>query len=286
MVNHSKKKPKRLAQFSSGQTSRKGRQRQWQQWRRWLINALLVSIVVILPISWWLEYPHRLLSAGQDYLIYWLGKRGFQIEEVFIEGRHHTKAEVLAQVINASRGQPIFAHDLDQLKGKLEKIDWVKEVHIQRRLPDQLYIKITERQPIAIWQHQKALYLVDRDGAIIHNVELAQFQQLPLVIGPDAPTHTPKILNLLEKFPKICERIKVLTRVRQRRWDLTFKDFILIKLSEEKPEESLARLSLLVEQGKINAGDVSMVDLRNPKQLVLRLSREAAVRIKLKGKET
>jgi len=226
------------------------------------------------------------LSAGQDYLISCLGKCGFQIEDVFIKGRQHTSPDVLAQAINAQRGQPIFAHDLDHLKENLEKIDWIKGVHIQRRLPDQLYIKITERLPIAIWQHQKTQYLVDRDGVVIHNVKLDQFQQLPLVIGPDAPMHTPKILTLLEKFPKIRERIKALTRIRQRRWDLTFKDSILIKLSEEKPEESLARLSLLIEQEKINAGDVSMVDLRNPKQIVLRLSPEAAVRIKLKGKET
>ncbi len=286
MIRRSKKKPTRSAPFGIGQTSRKGRQRQRKQWRRWFINALMASVLIALPITWWLEYPHRLLSAGQDYLISCLGKCGFQIEDVFIEGRQHTGPDVLAQVINAQRGQPIFAHDLDHLKEKLEKIDWIKGVHIQRRLPDQLYIKITERLPIAIWQHQKTQYLVDRDGVVIHNVKLDQFQQLPLVIGPDAPMHTPKILTLLEKFPKIRERIKALTRVRQRRWDLTFKDSILIKLSEEKPEESLARLSLLIEQGKINAGDVSMVDLRNPKQIVLRLSPEAAVRIKLKGKET
>ncbi len=128
--------------------------------------------------------------------------------------------------------------------------------------------------------------MVDREGVVIQNAKLYQFQQLPLVIGPDAPLHTPKILTLLEKFPKILERVKVLTRVRQRRWDITFKDSILVKLSEQKPEESLARLSLLIEQGKIHKGDVSMVDLRNREQIVLRLSPEAAIRIKLKGKET
>ncbi|WP_165380354.1 cell division protein FtsQ/DivIB [Candidatus Finniella inopinata] len=268
------------------QPSRKGRQRQRQQWRRWFINASTITALIALPLGLWLGYPQLLLSFGESCFISGLGKCGFQIQEIFIEGREFIKPEVVGQAVNAKRGEPIFGHSLDDLKSRLEKIDWIKSVHIERQLPDQLYIKISERYPIAIWQHQKTLYLVDREGVVIQNAKLYQFQQLPLVIGPDAPLHTPKILTLLEKFPKILERVKVLTRVRQRRWDITFKDSILVKLSEQKPEESLARLSLLIEQGKIHKGDVSMVDLRNREQIVLRLSPEAAIRIKLKGKET
>jgi cell division protein FtsQ len=276
--------------FNSPFISRKGhlnktRYRQRHQGRRWLIMILTIILLGFLPFSWWLGYIQNLLKSGEDYLINTTAKLGFKIEEVFIEGRQYTSSLVLSKTIQAYRGQPILIQDLDHLKESLVKIDWIKEIHIQRRLPHHLYIKIIERHPIARWQHQKNLFLVDNEGVVIQNANIDPFQNLPLVVGTDAPIHAPKILTLLEKFPKVRERLSALTRIRQRRWDLTLSESILVKLSEENLEDGLARLSLLIEQGKINPVDVSVVDLRNPKQLVLRLSREAAVRIKLKGKE-
>lgn len=266
-------------------SSRKSRQRQLQQWWRWSINSLLTIIIIAMPVSYWLGYPQHLLTLCKTCLIYYSGEAGFRIEEVFIEGRRYSEPILLSKTISAYRGQPIFTHDLEHLKTELEKINWIKSVYIQRRLPYHLYVKINERFPIALWQHHKNLFLVDKEGVVIHNALLEQFKGFPLVIGTDAPTYAPKILSLLEKFPNIKDKLSSLTRVRQRRWDLILNGSILVKLSEEKIEDALVRLSLLIEQGKINVGEVSVVDLRDPQQLILRLSPEALVKIKLKGTE-
>ena len=143
-----------------------------------------------------------------------------------------------------------------------------------------------ERKPIALWHHQQSFFLVDQEGIVITSPNITQFQHLPVVVGADAPVHAPKILALLEKFPEIRKRLSSLVRIRQRRWDLSLENSILVKLPEDSVEDALARLSLLIEQKKISKDETSIVDLRVPKQVILRLSKAAAVRIKIKGKET
>lgn len=272
--------------FAKTRHLKKGRVDYRPHWKRGSVLVAVCILSIFLFISFWSGYVQRILNVGETSLIDLTAKLGFKIEEVFIEGRHYISPEVLSNTIQAYRGQPILNQNLEDLKEKLSQINWVKEVHIQRRLPHHLYIKIVERYPIARWQHQKKLFLVDNEGIVIQNVNCAPFQNLPLVVGTDAPIYAPKILKLLDKFPLIRERLSALTRIHQRRWDLLLNQSIQVKLSEENLEEGLARLSLLVEQGKISPSEVFVVDLRNPKQLVLRLTPEAAVRIKLKGKET
>ena len=84
----------------------------------------------------------------------------------------------------------------------------------------------------------------------------------------------------------IRKKLKTMVWIRQRRWDLNLEGNIQVKLPENKPEAALVRLSFLIEKNKLIAGDVSVVDLRIPKQTILKLSPEAAVRAKIKGKET
>ncbi len=270
---------------SRPKTMRKGRYPFRIVVKQWLAWASFLIILVGVPMGWWLGYPQLFLENCQQRLVILLSKGGFSVKEIFVEGRRHIHQTEILKAIGLERGQPIFQQDLETIKNNLGKIDWIKTVEIQRHLPGHLYVRITERQPIALWQHHKNLFLVDREGVVIHNIQFEPFRHLPLVVGADAPIHAPKILILLEKFPKIRENLNFLTRVRQRRWDLTLYNSILVKLPQEKLEDALARLTILIEQKKINPEDVSVVDLRNPQQIVLRLSAAAAVRIKLKGKE-
>ena len=271
--------------LSRSRATRKGRYLSRSVGRRLLSPLLLTFMCLGLPLSWWLGYPQHFFDQSRQHFISFLSQSGFYVKEIFVEGRQHTNQQEILKALGTTRGQPIFKQDLETLKRNLEKIDWVKNAHIQRCLPHHLYIKITERQPIALWQHQKNFFLVDQEGVIIQNIQVEPFRRLPLVVGADAPIHAPKILNLLEKFPKIREQLSSLTRIRQRRWDLTLNNSILVKLPADKLEDSLARLSILIEQKKISPEDVSVVDLRNSQQIVLRLSAAAAVRIKAKGKE-
>ena len=46
--------------------------------------------------------------------------------------------------------------DLDEVKARLELLPWVEEASVGRVLPDRLVVDIKEREPAAIWQHERA----------------------------------------------------------------------------------------------------------------------------------
>jgi cell division septal protein FtsQ len=38
---------------------------------------------------------------------------------------------------------------------------------VERRFPDTIFIRISEKEPVALWKNQGKTYLVDRDGELV-----------------------------------------------------------------------------------------------------------------------
>lgn len=279
-------KPRRIK--NSGRATVRPTRSRWQRrtFKTVLVSSLFGFCVIGGVAGYFLGYPQQAYVYCSHKLINFSATVGLKIDEVFVEGRQYSPQNAVLNAVQAKRNHPILAYDLEIIRKNLEKIDWVKSATVQRRLPNLLYIQMVERKPIALWHHQQNFFLVDQEGIVIASPILSYFQHLPIVVGADAPVHAPQILAVLEKFPKVREKLSSLVRIRQRRWDLTLESTIQVKLPEEKVEDALARLSLLIEQKRISKDETSMVDLRVPKQIILRLSKAAAVRIKVKGKET
>jgi len=235
---------------------------------------------------WWTEYPHRLSNSITYSIVATTGRLGFCLSDVLVEGRKNAPLDKILRVVNAQQGAPLLAYDPYRIKKQLEEISWIRHATVKRQLPGMIYIQLSERTPVALWQYRQQHYLVDEQGVIISSDTLQAFDKLPIIIGEDAPVYAPHILHTLEKFPDIRKKLTALVRVGGRRWDLHLDQTLQIKLPETKVEEALARLTLFIKQKGVNSTAVSLIDLRKPNQMVVRLSPSAAIRLKGKGKET
>ncbi len=266
-------------------TERIRAQRNRSQVRSWFMAVSLIVVGVATAISIALGLPQKAYSATKDRLVLYSGSIGLDVRDVFVEGRKNVSLDIIMAAAQVKTKTPILAYDIDVIRDNLLKVDWIKTATVQRRLPNLLYIKLVERQPIALWQRQGKHYLVDKDGVVIKSPILDAFKALPIVAGVNAPAHTPKLLDLLNKFITVRKHLTAMIRIRERRWDLTIDGIITVRLPEEGLEDALARLSILLDEQKITPGDVISVDLRLPKQVIMRLTPEAAVRVKIRGKE-
>jgi cell division protein FtsQ len=255
------------------------------QVRSWITLISIISIIIFLAVSIFLGLPHKAYHTAKTRLIDFSGTIGLDVRDVFVEGRKHTKLDMILAATQVKTKTPILAYDIDVILENLLKLDWIKSVTVQRRLPNLIYIRLVEREPIALWQHQKNHYLVDKDGVVIKGPILENFKNLPIVVGTDAPVHAPKLITLLEQFPLITKHLTAMVRIRERRWDLLLDGTITVKLPEENQEEALSRLTILLDEHKITPTDVLAIDLRLPKQVIMKLTPEAAVRVKVRGKE-
>jgi hypothetical protein len=65
-------------------------------------------------------------------------------------------------------------------------------------------VRIIERKPAALWQHQGRLRLIDAEGVVLPAEDLADFAQLPLLVGANAQQQAPAILKLVASQPAIA----------------------------------------------------------------------------------
>ena len=112
---------------------------------------------------------------------------GFGVEEVLVAGRSRTDRDALLSAVGVERGTPILSFRPEMARAAILEIPWVKSVRVERRLPDTILVRVEERRPMAIWQHQGLIRMIDTDGGLIDVEPPRRFEGLPIVVGPDAP---------------------------------------------------------------------------------------------------
>lgn len=200
---------------------------------------------------------------------------GLSVQQVLVDGRAETPAADVLHVLDVSRNAPILAFDPTEAKAELEKLPWVKSASVERRLPNIVYVRLTEREPLALWQRHGQLTLIDRDGVGIPGADLSRFASLPVVVGDGAPKHAAALFALLATEPELAHRVTAAVRVGERRWnlrlDLGNDRTIDALLPEENPGAAWARLADLDHQQHLFDHNITAVDLRFPDRLVVRV---------------
>ncbi len=115
-------------------------------------------------------------------------KGGFAVQALYLEGRNRTSMDDIDKALGIKKGDPILQFSISDARDRLEKIESVKFAAVERALPGTLYVRIVEREPVALWQHQGKVSLVDDNGAVMNGIDSAPYQHLPLIVGDDAPS--------------------------------------------------------------------------------------------------
>ena len=213
---------------------------------------------------------------------------GLEVQDVVLTGRQRTNADEILTALNLQHGSPILAVDVTAARERIESIGWVATAEIARRLPDVIFVRVVERQPLALWQNDGKTALVDRDGVVIQRSGLEAFDDLPLVVGEGAPQSAAQLLDLLNTFPALAEATKAAIRVSNRRWNLRLGNGVDVRLPEKDISVALNRLEEFQREHALFDRDVVAVDLRVPDRLIVRVNpnaTKAKVR-KARGEDT
>ena len=241
---------------------------------------MIAMAVAMLTIIWCLGYPQKAYTNSVQQMHKLLADIGFKVQEVIVQGRINTQQQDLLKTLKINRGDPIFAIDLQQARFQLEKLEWVRQATVIRRLPDLVHIKIEERRPIAIWQRNNQFYLVDEDGTAILTKDHRNYGVLPLIVGEGAPQRSPELLALLKGFPTIQKNLQAVSRIRERRWDIYLIGGILVKLSDSSLNQGLEILENLLKEQRLSVKNVNELDLRSPERYFVKVTPETIKRIK------
>ncbi len=194
---------------------------------------------------------------------------GFKVKDILVTGRKQVPVDELLASLSIKQGMPIFSFSIAEAQKSITGLSWVKDAAISRRLPDTIVVALQERTPVALWQHQKKIFLIDKDGAVLTAGALDPWQSLPLVVGEGAEKHVTELLGLLQAEPGIAKELVSAVRVEERRWDLHLKNNITVKLPEQDTELALSRLAALEEKKNILGRDITSIDLRQPDRIMV-----------------
>ena len=235
-----------------------------------LLGVLLIGSISAVPVFYEYKYLESQLRSKLIEASGNISKTvGLTVREVIVEGRSKTRKSVLLQALQVSEGDNILAINITEMKDRINKLPWVKSARIERHFTNKISLTLFERTPMARWQTNRILKLIDVHGDVIPIVDLTRFSNLPIIIGKNAPKIAGQILNTLSNEPHLFRRVKSLTLVSDRRWDVQLDNQINVHLPEKNPGKAWAHLAT-VEQGHNIFGDqVQGIDMRLENQLII-----------------
>lgn len=110
----------------------------------------------------------------------------FRLRSTDITGLSRLGREELTRWAGLGSHTHVLTLDLQALERRLKAHEWVSDAHVERVLPGQLRIRISERQPAALLLLD-GLFLVDEHGVGFAGSEGLAEERLPIISGLDRP---------------------------------------------------------------------------------------------------
>ncbi len=150
----------------------------------------------------------------------WEGYRWFTHAEMFsiagvdVKGVRSMSDENIREVAAMFTGQNVFRVDLGAATRRVMADPWVRDVRIERRLPNRISMFITERVPRAVLQASNGKYLIDGEGVVMAPIRggSAGAPPLPVIALRDCravlrePVTTRAVTEALELLEELAAR--------------------------------------------------------------------------------
>jgi cell division protein FtsQ len=226
---------------------------------------------------WHSGWAEQSATAVRGWFYETSARAGLSVQDVLAEGRERTSKSDILAALEVRRGSPILAVSPADAKARLEALPWVRRAIVERRFPDTFFVSLEERHPIALWQRDGALTVIDQAGDPIPGASLSEFASLPIVVGEDAPRHALELLTMLQDQPDLGSRVTAAVRVSGRRWNVRLDDGIDVHLPMNDPAAAWAKLAVMNRRHAVLGRDVMTIDLRLPDRMVVRMAPGATV---------
>jgi len=255
---------------------RKFSRKTWPLYRRVLagtVAALAVGLAAYQAGHYFLYSPSVMLeNPGQ----------------IQIEGGRYVSRDAIVEKFSADLGHSVVRVPLEERRKAIESLPWVEQAGVQRVLPNQIRVEITERAPVAFLRTAGDLSLVDSHGMILERPAEGQFR-FPVIsgFGESMPRASREMrMNLYVQFMKDIELAQPGADDHVSEVDLSDAADLRATLTGLGPAAGGAspvlvhfgdsdfgnRYRMLAEnigQWRASAGSVDSVDLRFARQVVV-----------------
>lgn len=201
---------------------------------------------------------------------------GFDVDEIRVAGVAGARAQEVRAVVMADGRSSLFSVDPNDVRTRVESLDWVAHAQVRRLWPSTLQITVQRRQAYARWQEHGGVSVIDANGERLLAERAASHPELPLVVGAGAGPAAEPLLVALENLPQVRARLKALVRVGERRWNVELQSGTIVALPEDNAPAALAELENLHARHALLDRPLAQIDLRAPGRMAVRVHPELA----------
>jgi len=203
---------------------------------------------------------------------------GFEIDEIQVARLPETpeisearEQEVRSLIVPEGR-HSILALDPEEVRARVESLDWVAKARVRRLWPSSLVVEVERREEFAVWEDEsQQRAVIDANGERLLTERVEDNEGLLRVVGRGAGPASPPILAALERMPEVRERTTQLVRIGDRRWDLHLASGAIVALPEEGDVEALVQLQRLQQNYALLDRPLTRLDMRAPGRLAVRI---------------
>jgi len=184
----------------------------------------------------------------------------FKVEKVQFNKNKFLDEETKSKLTELILNKNFFFLEKNKLTKILYQNNWVKKVEIRKKLPNIIFINITEYMPIAYYESNKNIYII-HDGfessSIVYNTDISDLIRLENV----------KDFKKLKIFYDIVtsqfnffKEIKELHNIYDNRWNIILKNNKIIKLGNYDLNKQIKIANLFLTKENIRVLDLRIND--------------------------
>ena len=190
----------------------------------------------------------------------------FYINNITVENNLVISEKKIRQKLSFIYKRNLFFLRDNEIRNKLNEIDFIDSYEIKKIYPNKIKIKVFEKKPIAILQNKREKKYFTSKGSLVSFIYLDEFKSLPLVFGDEKSFKT--LNDELEKINFPYKEIRTFYLFETGRWDLLTIKNQTIKLPISDYNISLKNFLDLKDQASFEK--YKIFDYRIKDQLILK----------------
>ena len=188
-----------------------------------------------------------------------------KIKKINILGLDHMDKKILLKDINNLNLQNIFFINTNEIKNIIETNPLIEKYEIIKKYPNSLDIKINKTEFLARINHNGETFFIGNNGKL--SKKNYSKDDLPYIFGKPQINQFLEFKKIIDKSNIQYQEIKSLFYFQSKRWDIRFKNNILIKLPKDIKIETLDIILSFLNNKKFQNSKV--LDARIINQIII-----------------
>ena len=207
------------------------------------------------------------LSTFNNTNFHELKKNFFLIENIKINGLNEKLTLDINSKLEKYLSSNLLLLNKEFIQNDMNEFPFIESYTIFKKYPSQIILNIKETELIAKTFDNNKIEYIGSNGKIIGEDYYENKKKLPNVFGNFETSELLRVFLLLENNNFMLSEITDLYYFNSGRWDVKFKNNLLIKLPINKLDNSINIAKKFIEKEKITGNII--IDLRVANQVII-----------------